>query len=57
MTGLAASQYGVLNTRANLIQGCAYGVDGTTPVDFNVGRGISGIAGVEPQGVFRNSFF
>lgn len=43
--------HGVLNTRANVIQGCAFGRDNSTSFDFSDGRGLVGIQNVEPAGV------
>lgn len=49
--------YAPLNTRANLIQGSAYGQDPTTggDVDAGVGRGLVGIFNVAPPGVLNTS--
>lgn len=46
-------EYAPLNTRANLIQGCAFGLDATATLDNGVGRGIVGIANVAPPGVLN----
>jgi hypothetical protein len=45
------SQFGFLNTRANLIQGCAFGRDATAAPDATIGRGVLGVRGAEPAGV------
>lgn len=49
--------YGPLNTRANLIHGCAFGQDPTPSgnVDASIGRGNAGIFNVAPPGVLNTS--
>lgn len=47
----ATKQFGCLNTRANVIQGCGWARDGSTVPDFSIGRGLAGIQGVAPAGV------
>jgi hypothetical protein len=49
------SQVGLLNTRANYIQGCAWARDGSTAFDFAVGRGIAGVTSGTPSGVFTTT--
>lgn len=46
------SQLGMLNTRANYIQGCAFGRDGSAVSDFSEGRGLVGVSGAAPAGIF-----
>lgn len=50
-------QFGMLNTRSNIIQGCAYGRDATTTPDFDVGRGVAGYIGGAPSGVLSTATF
>lgn len=45
------AQAGLLNTRANMVQGCAFGRDTTGPLDTSIGRGLIGVQGVQPAGV------
>lgn len=47
------AQFGVLNTRSNIIQGSSFGVDPTPTgsFDYSVGKGVAGISGVAPAGV------
>lgn len=45
------TQFGLLNTRANMIQGCAFARDTTSTPDADVGRGLIGIQGAQPAGV------
>ena len=45
------AQAGILNTRANMIQGCAFARDTTGPLDTSIGRGVIGILGAQPAGV------
>jgi len=43
---------GLLNTRANIIQGCAFGVDATTSLETSsAGRGLVGVSDAPPSGV------
>lgn len=44
-------QFGVLGTRPNLIQGCAFGRDTTAELDIAVGKGVSGFTGINPSNV------
>lgn len=43
--------YGVLNTRANYIQGVGKGLDSTFAFDENTGKGLAGFIGASPSGV------
>jgi len=44
--------FGLLNTRANYIQGCTFSRDTTaTKADFSEGKGVVGIHNVAPPGV------
>jgi hypothetical protein len=48
----ANGNFSVLNTRSNIIQGCAFGLDQTAEQNYSVGRGIAGVEGGAPAGVF-----
>lgn len=43
--------FGVLNTRANYIQGCAKGLDTTSAFDAATGKGLAGFFNASPSGV------
>ena len=43
--------YGVLNTRANYIQGVGKGLDTTSAFDATTGKGLAGFIGASPSGV------
>lgn len=47
----ANGNFGVLNTRANIIQGSSFGVDPVAELNFGTGKGLAGIRGVAPAGV------
>jgi hypothetical protein len=47
----ANGKTGLLNTRANIIQGCSWAVDGDEGPNFSTGKGLAGITGVAPAGV------
>lgn len=53
--GDGAAQFTILNTRANMIHGCAFGRD-TTPIsDVGQGRGLAGFVGGAPGGVLSTT--
>jgi len=47
--------YGVLNTRANYIQGVGKGLDTTSAFDASAGKGLAGFIGASPAGVLSPS--
>lgn len=55
LCGQINGEYALINTRAGLIQGSTYGRDSDTPLNAGVGRGLVGIAGAQPSGVFPTS--